>query len=129
MSATVTAFPQTQAARERLRLADAKRKLSIADYADYELLHVVQDHEGDTTAALAEFLEAEPRSVGSRLSWMRRKALVDRDAKGGWVLARNGKNLLRTRGAHIMAVRKLSRQASADRVAGWVAHREWLRNR
>lgn len=111
--------------------AGASRGLSIADYADFELLHVLDDHSGATTIALAELLEADTRSVGTRLAWMKRKGLIeriDKDGELGWILSRRGRSLFNGRAEGLMQIRKLSKSVAKDNVMGWVAKREWTRN-
>lgn len=102
--------------------------LSIIDYADYALLHLIDDHVGDTTPDLAAFLEVSVRSVAQRLRHMKDHGLVSKDLLGGWSIARRGRVLLDTRGESIEVVQRLSHQAKRDPVAGWVAKREWARN-
>lgn len=107
---------------------DFTATLSIGDYADLELLHVIDDHAGESTVSLAEFLEVDTRSAGQRLSWLKRKGLVSRDLSNGWVLARQGRAILNGRGEDILALRKLTRSAARNDALRWVARREVGRN-
>lgn len=102
-------------------------RLSIYDYADLELLHVIDDHEF-TTAEMAEFLERERSSVAQRMTWMKRQLLVDRRSDGVWIVARRGKAILNGRSDSLISIRELSLRAARDPVMGWVAKREWRRN-
>lgn len=103
-------------------------KLSINEMADFELLHVIDDHSGQPTSHIAEILEVPKISVGQRLGWMRKKGLIERDSEGGWRLARRGRALFNGRASTVMSIRDLSRTVAKDQTLNWVARREWLRN-
>lgn len=103
------------------------RHMTLLDYSDYDLLHVVDDHSGQGSASLGELLERDARSVAQRLSWMRRKGYVGRLANGGWIVARKGRRLLETRGGAIADARELAQHVTHDTLAGWVINREYRR--
>lgn len=102
-------------------------RLNISAYADFELLHVVDDNEF-TTVQLAEFLEAELRSVGTRMAWMRRQTLVRQRSDGVWILSRRGQAILNGRSNSLEQIRQLSIQTAHDPTMNWIARREWARN-
>jgi hypothetical protein len=116
-------MPSRRAAAEQVG-----RRLSYLEFGDYELLHLVDDNSGKDTAWLAEFMEANRRSTGSRLSWMKRQGLLTQDVTGGWLVALRGRRLLDSRGQDIEAIQALAKKVSHDKVSGWVAKREWARN-
>ena len=66
-------------------MADQKL-LPMLAFSDRDLIHVVNDHADEegwiTGPALAEVLEVDPRAAGSRLSWMHRFGLLDREVQG-----------------------------------------------
>lgn len=102
--------------------------LSIGDYADYELLHVVEDHAGKKTRELAALLDVTSMQCASRLGWMRRMGFLERDRNDGWVLGREGVKVLNGGGDELLALRSLTLTAGRKHGTRWLARREALRN-
>lgn len=108
--------------------------LTFLDYADYDLLHVVDDAQkqhgqGMDTDYFAGLLEVERRSVGTRFARMRSWGLLSKDARtGGWIVGRKGRALLNGRGKDLEAVRRLTLQMAANETARWVTMREVKKN-
>lgn len=81
--------------------------LKLADFLDEEFLALLDDlgdHEGWVSShTIAEAIPIEVRNVGSRLSWMRRYGVVERDTRPGsptrneWRLTQVGVQLVNAR--------------------------------
>jgi hypothetical protein len=102
--------------------------LTIWDWADYELLHLVDDNEGEYTAFFAQELEVGPQNVGSRFSRMRLHGLLDRTEKGGWTVGKSGRSMLNGGGKDFEALRRLTKQAAKTDGTRWAFTREATRN-
>jgi hypothetical protein len=138
--ATATASYTRSATERPLRERRARaaqefkgKTLTVWDYSDYDLLHMIDDNEGEPTVTFAELCECEPRSVGVRFSWLARKKLVrsqllTADRQRAWYMATAGRRLLDSHGEGIEALRGLARDLSRSPATGWVAGREFKRS-
>lgn len=76
----------------------APTNLTLAEYSDRELLHIVRDvADADGRATPQDIAERvgvqhehPTRCVGSRLAWLRRYGAVTRDEEGRWALTAMG---------------------------------------
>jgi hypothetical protein len=126
--------------------------LTLFDYSDRELLHIVLDQQDPQTgyASTAEIAEAlgmtgnHPNaSVGIRLAWMRRwGAIAKRDGKPHWQVTKIGEDLIAGRlrkpqeaavdeadpGELLMLTRRMTeRYRAAGLTASHLIRREWKR--
>jgi len=78
---------------------NGRPRATLYDFRDLDLMVKLADHGGATSHELADLVGLnDPKSMGTRLGWMRHYGMIERDDTDGvWNLAPGGRRVVKAR--------------------------------